>query len=220
MSAPRPSATVLVIRDGRDGIEVLLGRRPAAQAFGGAWVFPGGSVDPEDRDVELTGIDLEDGPWRAAALREVAEEVGIFLTDPDHRVDRPLEGVAVFESVSAAGARFLPDRLAYLSNWVTPVGIAKRFDTRFYLAVVDQNTTVGPISPELEVVEWVVPETALARHRAGQIELIMPTIAHLRLLSEFPTAEAADRHARAQTVVEAVQPRLVRRDGVVEVEIP
>lgn len=219
MSAPRPSATVLVIRDGDDGIEVLLGRRPAAHAFGGAWVFPGGTLDPEDHDVDLTGIEREDGPWRAAALREVAEEVGIFLTDPEHRVDRPLEGAAVFESARAAGARFLPARLAYLSNWVTPVGIAKRFDTRFYLAVVSPDTAIGPISPELEVVEWVVPATALTRHRAGEIELIMPTIAHLELLRGFPTAEAADRHARSQAVVEQVQPRLVRRDGVIEVEL-
>lgn len=220
MSDPRPSATVLVVRDGDGGIEVLLGRRPAAHAFGGAWVFPGGTIDPEDRDVSLTGIDRDDGPWRAAALREVAEEVGIFLTDPEHHVDRPLEGAAVYESVRAAGARFLPDRLAYLSNWVTPVGIPKRFDTRFYLAVVHPETTIGPISPELEVVEWVVPATALSRHREGEIELIMPTIAHLQLLSDFPTAEAADRHARSQSAVEPVRPRLVERDGVTGVEIP
>lgn len=220
MSRPRPAATVLVVRDGSRGIEVLLGRRPARQAFGGAWVFPGGTIDPEDHDVELTGIDLEDGPWRAAALRELAEEVGIFLTDPEHREDVPLEGVALYRAVLDAGAMFEAERLAYLSNWVTPEGIPKRFDTRFYLAVVDPATPTGPISDELEVVEWMVPEVALGRHEAGEIELIMPTIAHLEMLLEFDTVQEAHDYARSQTTIEAILPRIVRRNGSVEVEIP
>lgn len=220
MSRPRPAATVLVVRNGSGGIEVLLGRRPARQAFGGAWVFPGGTIDPEDHDVELTGIDLEDGPWRAAALRELAEEVGIFLTDPQHREDQPLEGAAVYQAVLDAGATFEAERLAYLSNWVTPEGIDKRFDTRFYLAVVDPATPIGPISSELEVVEWMVPEDALGRHDDGEIELIMPTIAHLELLRRFDTVEEADTYARSQKTIEAVLPRIVRRNGMVEVEIP
>lgn len=220
MSLPRPAATVVLVRNGPRGVEVLLGRRPARQAFGGAWVFPGGTIDPEDHDVELTGIDCEDGPWRAAALRELAEEVGIFLTDREHREDEPLEGAAVYRAVLDAGAAFEAERLAYLSNWVTPVGIDKRFDTRFYLAVVDPGTPTGPISDELEVVEWMEPETALGRHEAGEIDLIMPTIAHLDMLRGFDAVEEADRYARSQTSIEAILPRIVRRNGSVGVEIP
>ena len=220
MSTLRPAATVVVVRDGPSGIEVLLGRRPARQAFGGAWVFPGGTLDPEDHDIDLTGIDLDDGAWRAAALRELAEEVGIFLTEPEHSVDRPLEGAAVYRSVRDADAAFLPERLAYLSNWITPEGIAKRFDTRFYLAVVEPSTPIGPISPELEVVEWVRPEAALARHERGEIELIMPTIAHLELLRGFERSADVEEHARSLPSIEAIQPRIVRRDGRIEVEIP
>lgn len=220
MSRPRPAATVVVVRNGSGSIEVLLGRRPARQAFGGAWVFPGGTIDPEDHDLELTGIDLEDGPWRAAALRELAEEVGIFLTDPEHREDEPLEGAALYRAVLDAGASFEAQRLAYLSNWVTPEGIDKRFDTRFYLAVVDPETPTGPISAELEVVEWMVPEVALGRHGVGEIDLIMPTIAHLEMLSGFDTAEEVEAYARSQSTIEAVLPRIVRRNGSIEVEMP
>lgn len=220
MNAPRPASTVLVIRDTAEGLEVLMGRRPAKQAFGGAWVFPGGVVDPEDHDTALTGISGDDAAWRAGALREVAEEVGIFITDPVVTASEPLSGVDVHNHVLSEGSRWDPDQLAYLSNWVTPEGIPKRFDTRFYLATVSPETTHGPVSPELELVEWLRPTEALSRHDSGDIELIMPTIAHLRMLVPFPTVAGVDDYARGQDVVVPVEPRIVMRDGRPQIEIP
>ena len=219
MSEPRPASTVIVLHDGPDGLEVLLGRRPTAQAFGGAWVFPGGSVDADDHDPDLTGFSGDDAGWRAAALREVAEEVGIFLTDPAVSSPRVLDGRAVHEHVRGSGACWLPDRLSYLSNWVTPEGLPKRFDTRFYLAVLN-GEKLGPISDELELVEWMAPRDALSRHENDEIELILPTVAHLRMLARFDTAADADQFARSQRHVEAIQPRIVRRDGKIDIEIP
>lgn len=219
MTQPRPSSTVIVLREATDGFEVLLGRRPHGQAFGGAWVFPGGVLDPEDHELQLTGIDASDAAWRAAALREVAEEVGIFITDPAVSSPTVLEGRAVHEHVRSAGAAWRHDRLAYLSNWVTPEGLPKRFDTRFFLAVIGSEA-LGPISAELEVVEWMSPEVALHRYEIDEIELILPTIAHLRMLLPFASAEEADRFARSQDHVDPVQPRIVRRDGRVDIEIP
>lgn len=220
MIAPRPASTVLVIRDGHAGVEVLLGLRPARQAFGGAWVFPGGVVEPSDHDVELTGIEGPDGAWRAAALRELAEEVGIYLSDPEVHSDRPLEGAAVHRHVADLSAAWSPDRLAYLSNWVTPLGLPKRFDTRFFLAAVEPDREVGPVSDELVRVDWMAPEAALGLHHAGDIELIMPTKVHLEMLVPFPTAAEVMAFAVSQPEVRAVQPRLVDRDGRVEVVIP
>jgi 8-oxo-dGTP pyrophosphatase MutT (NUDIX family) len=219
MTEPRPSSTVIVLREATGGFEVLLGRRPRGQAFGGAWVFPGGVVDPEDHERELTGIEGPDAPWRAAALREVAEEVGIFLTDPTVTSDIVLEGRAVHEHVLASGASWRHDRLSYLSNWVTPEGLPKRFDTRFFLAVIDAEV-LGPMSAELEIVEWMPPGVALDRYEDDEIELIMPTIAHLRMLLPFSSAEEADRFARSQDHVDPVQPRIVRRNGKIDIEIP
>jgi 8-oxo-dGTP pyrophosphatase MutT (NUDIX family) len=70
-STPRQSASLILLRDGERGVEVLLVRRNPAQRFmGGFWVFPGGAVDPgEDH--------------RAAAVRELAEEAGVPNVEPE-----------------------------------------------------------------------------------------------------------------------------------------
>jgi 8-oxo-dGTP pyrophosphatase MutT (NUDIX family) len=78
-TVPRPAATVILLRSGGDGLEVLLAQRnPAARFMGGAWVFPGGAVSPGDGDGE-TGL-------RAAAVRELGEEAGVQLPDPSQLV--------------------------------------------------------------------------------------------------------------------------------------
>jgi 8-oxo-dGTP pyrophosphatase MutT (NUDIX family) len=74
-TVPRPAATVILLRGGADALEVLLVQRnPQARFMGGAWVFPGGSVDRNEGE--------GDAALRAAAVREVAEEAGIEIADP------------------------------------------------------------------------------------------------------------------------------------------
>lgn len=78
-TTPRVAATVIVLRGGEIGLEVLLVKRnPAARFMGGAWVFPGGAVD--------RGEGEGDAALRAAALRELSEEAGIDLSGPDDLV--------------------------------------------------------------------------------------------------------------------------------------
>ena len=74
-TTPRQAASVIVLRDGSDGLEVLLLRRnPNARFMGGAWVFPGGAVDAHEGEGDLS--------HRIAAVREVEEEAGLRLPDP------------------------------------------------------------------------------------------------------------------------------------------
>ena len=74
-TVPRVAATVILMRGGGDGLEVLLAQRnPQARFMGGAWVFPGGAVSAEDGDGEAAR--------RAAAIRELREEAGVALADP------------------------------------------------------------------------------------------------------------------------------------------
>ena len=72
---PRPAATVILLRGAAERLEILLVKRnPRARFMGGAWVFPGGAVDPHEGRGERA--------LRAAALRELREEAGIQLSDP------------------------------------------------------------------------------------------------------------------------------------------
>lgn len=74
----RPAASVLLLRDAAAGVEILFVRRAAELKFmGGAWVFPGGGLEPDDGDIE------HDETWRSAAVREAEEEAGIQLPDPE-----------------------------------------------------------------------------------------------------------------------------------------
>jgi 8-oxo-dGTP pyrophosphatase MutT (NUDIX family) len=87
MKAPlaeaRPAATVMLIRDSRVGMEVLLVHRRPRGFFGGLTVFPGGAVDPVDASVlanEVVNGNHSDQEFRVAALRELAEETGLAFT--------------------------------------------------------------------------------------------------------------------------------------------
>ena len=78
-TVPRLAATVIVLRGEGEGLEVLLAQRtPQARFMGGAWVFPGGAVSPEDGEGDVA--------LRAAAVRELNEEAGIELADPGQLV--------------------------------------------------------------------------------------------------------------------------------------
>jgi 8-oxo-dGTP pyrophosphatase MutT (NUDIX family) len=78
-TVPRLAATVIVLRGGSASLEVLLAQRtPKARFMGGAWVFPGGAVSPQDGE--------GDAALRAAALRELQEEAGIEIAGPEELV--------------------------------------------------------------------------------------------------------------------------------------
>jgi 8-oxo-dGTP pyrophosphatase MutT (NUDIX family) len=74
-TVPRLASTVILLRGEDRALEILLARRtPGARFMGGAWVFPGGAVSPEDG--------AGDAALRAAAVRELREEAGVELADP------------------------------------------------------------------------------------------------------------------------------------------
>lgn len=222
---PLPASTVMPVRDTRRGLEVLMVRRPETGSFPGMWVFPGGKVDPDDRSPTAAGVlpdglDPDEAPWRAAALRELAEEVGVFLTDP--RLPHPpvgARGVEVYRRVAAAGARLAVDRLVYLSNWVTPEGAPARFDTRFYLARVPADADAAPVDGEVVELAWVEPGPALHRASTGDWPMILPTVKHLELLADHRSVDTlAD--STLGWGPEPVEPRMVTAGGRLEVLLP
>ncbi len=166
-----PAATVVLLRDGDGGLEVLLARRSSKLAFhGGAWVFPGGRIDPDDFG------EAPDDLLRAArqaAAREAKEEAGV---DVD------------------------PDGLIHLSNWTTPEGSPKRFATWFFAGPVQGGDEAADGS-EMDALQWFRPVEALAAHAAGEIELAPPQYVTLLDLRETPTvADAMQSIAEATPI--------------------
>jgi 8-oxo-dGTP pyrophosphatase MutT (NUDIX family) len=111
-TVPRTAATVILLRGGPDSLEVLLAQRnPAARFMGGAWVFPGGAVSPQDGTGE-SGL-------RAAAVRELREEAGIVLDDP-------AELVAFSRWITPAVVKIRYDTWFFLAP--APPGVEPRID--------------------------------------------------------------------------------------------
>jgi 8-oxo-dGTP pyrophosphatase MutT (NUDIX family) len=165
-----PAATVVLLRDRAEGLEVLLLRRNAAVEFaGGMWVFPGGRVDPEDHDPD-TGGTADDllAAARNATVREAHEEAA-------QRVD--------------------VDSLVWFAHWCPPAVAKKRFAT-FFFACRSAGDDVTIDGSEIHEHQWIRPAEALARHRAHEVDLAPPTWMTLHDLT-FATdvADALERFA-------------------------
>lgn len=159
---PIPAATVVVMRDGPASVEVLMLRRNSALTFGGMWVFPGGRVDPGDREA---GEDTDElATARRAAAREAQEEAGLAIA---------------------------PGDLVPFSHWVPPPQAPRRFATWFFLAGAPQAAEVVIDGGEIHEHRWMEPADALRRRDAGEIELAPPTWVTLWRLSHARDVAAA-----------------------------
>lgn len=211
------------------GIEVFMLRRTLSAAFGsGMYVFPGGKVETTDGD------DLERA-HRLAAIRECFEEAGVLLARSTDTGEHVADGHPALEQRAAINDgtaellalceehRLAPatDELVWVSHWVTPVGEARRFDTRFYLVPAPPAQTSGHDDGETIDSLWVRPEVALARQAAGELMMMPPTVSNLKFLAGFSTVDEAMATARTLPPPERVLPQIVWRDGqIVGVLLP
>ncbi len=226
---PRRSASMCLLRASGDSSEVLLGRRGSAARFmPGAWVFPGGVVDPVDGSPQASavlgeGIGPDHAPWLAAGARETLEESGIWLTDPPRvagPVGRPA-GPAVYEELAGAGASLALGGFAFLANWITPTMVPVRFDTRFYVGEIPDGVDGAPDGGEIEALRWVRPADAVADADRGTMLIAFPTRRILLQLAGLGKPADAVAHARSLPVVPVVQPRFrVDTDGSIRVLVP
>jgi 8-oxo-dGTP pyrophosphatase MutT (NUDIX family) len=180
-----PAATVLLLRDGALGLEVLMLRRNSDIAFGGLWVFPGGAVDEHERlgDDHL-------GSARTAAVREVEEETGLIVDGAG------LETWSLWE----------PPRRAYMSGR----GETRRFSTWFFVAAAPEGE-IAVDGGEIHEHRWLTPLDAIAKRDNGEINLVPPTWVTLWQLGRHSTLETAMALARASDPGE-FRTRAVHRD--------
>ncbi|HET9950102.1 MAG TPA: NUDIX domain-containing protein [Longimicrobiales bacterium] len=244
MPDPVPSATLVLVRDGEGGLEVLLlERSPSAAFVPGAYVFPGGRVDPEDSAEAAVALfdDLSPGAaaerldlhggrppaiaYYVAALREAFEETGIPAAMHVGARDAPPPTAAEDASVRALqravlegrtdfagalrrmGARVAGREIEYLAHWITPEGLPRRYDARFFIARVPPGAAAVTDPREITSALWIAPADALRGAQEGSLPMILPTVRTLERLAGFSgTAEALG--ALRGLRVDTMRPRL------------
>lgn len=242
----RHAATVMLVDD-RPDLHVLMLKRTAKVVFASAnWVFPGGRVDPDDHlgdfdrvtsgltDAEASDrLDVDTGglAWWLAACRETLEECGMLLAtnaplDSDDERDIVLamrervqrdEGVFVDELVRN---RFLIDATAVeeVARFITPHGPPRRFDARFFVARSPSGQTPQHDDSEIVDWEWVRPSDALDRWRAGEFEMMSPTVRMVDCLQRYDSADSVMQAAQLRSPYRRV--RVIDPDGEYHVVLP
>jgi 8-oxo-dGTP pyrophosphatase MutT (NUDIX family) len=192
----RPASTVLLLRDGADGLEVFMVVRHHEIDFAsGALVFPGGRV--EASDAVLAGGDAT-AAFHVAAVRETWEECGILLATPG--TPPPAQG----EFAAMLAARGLvPDVAGFapFAHWITPEPVPKRYDTHFFLAAAPEGQDALHDGHEAVDSIWIRPADALAAGAAGSRKLVFPTRMNLTKLARHASVAEAFAVARATPVV-------------------
>jgi 8-oxo-dGTP pyrophosphatase MutT (NUDIX family) len=222
MSIPAlPASTVVVLRDAEGGgTEVYMVQRPVQSSFlGGAHVFPGGRLEPDDHDAAwhaLPGVPQRDHrPHAIAAIRELFEEAGLLiardagtgeLVDLATRAEADIlslrnaliAGSRLFSRVCAdEGWQPAIDLLVPCSRWITPHLERRRFDTMFYVTMAPAGQTAAVDGQETVAGRWIRPEQAVSEQLDGRIILAPPTLKTLMDLSDARDVGAALRAVAA-----------------------
>jgi len=252
---PRDAATVMLLRQatggqpggGEPGLQVYMLRRRSSMAFAaGAYVFPGGSVDPADADEAIPWAGPDAAEWGrrleapaelarilvCAAVRETFEESGVLLAGPDAQTVLATTGDAEWETdrrdllagtLSLAGLLrrrglvLRSDLLRPWARWITPVTEARRYDTRFFAAALPGGQRARDVSGEADETAWLEPAAALAAASRREISLFPPTAVTLGELRACGTVRAALAARRRMT---ALIPQVMVAEGAAWLTVP
>lgn len=233
---PRHAATVVLLRDGADGVQAWLLRRVSSMAFAPRMhVFPGGSVDPRDADAQPAWVGPDPSEWTGpltadaglaralvcAAVRETFEESGVLLASAADSTDvvdaagwdADRQGLeARRESLAGLlerrGLALRADLLRPWAHWMTPEAEPRRYDTRFFVAALPPGQSPRHEGGEADATLWLSPAEALRRHAKGQLDMLPPTAFTLAELSAFDSVEAVLTAAAARDI-RRVLPKIV-----------
>ena len=237
----RAAATVVMLRDAPQGLEVfLIKRHGLSDVLGGAYVFPGGKVDALDAAAETQahldqtpqalhaslGEPTLDAPTAAslyvAALRESFEESGVLFAQSASAAQvaqaRALlaEGLSFAAVLARLGLRLQTHSVTPWVRWITPTMpsvSSKRFDTRFFVSAVPPDQTASHDNHEATDSVWISPRAALLQYRDAQIMLAPPQIMSLAHLSRHSTVASVLAEAKSR-LPPLVQPEPFDQDGV------
>jgi 8-oxo-dGTP pyrophosphatase MutT (NUDIX family) len=229
---PKDAATLIVVRDTPGGIEIFcVERHPKSGFMGGAIVFPGGKVDPSDREAawDGTAAAAPDRPFRIAACREALEEAAILpvaggtlahaqLLELRTQIAPPNQGTLAAR-LAALGLRLDVGALYPFARWITPIAEARRFDTVFYVTALPEGQQGAHDARETTSSFWATPAGVLARFDEGKVLLAPPTHRTLEILAQArTTADAIALAARANK--DPICPRLVPQGDTLALVLP
>ena len=234
------AATVILTRERAGRLQVYLLKRSVKSGFmAGNYVFPGGTLDPEDRNIDLfeSHSDLDPGAVTArfggdlpaekalafcvAAIRETLEEAGVFLAHHKENLDEKMTQVANLrltanlakdwfaKLVAGSGWRLTLTALSRWSHWITPELMKRRFDTRFFLADMPAGQHCQPDARETVQGLWTSPEEGLTGNMDGTIPLSPPTLVTLHELLQYRNLKNLQAESRRRSWGQTLLPRLV-----------
>ncbi|MEX0297494.1 MAG: NUDIX domain-containing protein [Kordiimonas sp.] len=209
-----PAASILLVRDGSLGLEVLMMERAKTMRFApGAFVFPGGKVDREDMEVERwkdrvnATLVTEDLCYRVAALRELYEEASVLLTQNNNEA---IDLKKNFEDHFVASENVLDvEGLQPFAHWVTPETMPRRFNTYFYIAAHNGQEAIQD-GDEAVSLKWVRPQELLEDWDSDQVPLMFPTRLNLIKLARAKTVSEALLQAKSSNVARTMP--VVKKD--------
>jgi 8-oxo-dGTP pyrophosphatase MutT (NUDIX family) len=241
VATPRPAATIMLVRDGSTGPEVLLiERSPRSEFMPNLYVFPGGRVDEADHEFgeefappgsEDSRVEDLDGraetAFRVAAIRELFEEVGILLAQGrnaaaltgDDLAALPLERAGLNAKTRGfadiIGARDLVLETALLEvhgHWITPEMMPQRYDTLFFTALAPPQQSAEVDGRESTKLVWIRPEDAVEQAIKGERRIIFPTRCNLETITGFTRARDI-LEASAMRPIVPILPTIERSEG-------
>jgi 8-oxo-dGTP pyrophosphatase MutT (NUDIX family) len=215
---PRPSSTIVLLREAEGAPQVLMVHRHARTAFGNNYAYPGGVLDrcdcevharcaaPSARDADrLLGVEQNGLDYYSAAIRELFEETGVLLArksdgqslsgDPAtvrelHELRTGLNAGRISWAELLREHDFLlaTDGLEYFAHWITPVSEPKRFSTRFFMAQAPDGQEASHDGAELIDSRWMTAREVLRAGKSGEIKLIFATYKILLGIADLGSA--------------------------------
>ncbi|MCK9993607.1 MAG: hypothetical protein Dbin4_02127 [Alphaproteobacteria bacterium] len=240
---PVAAATLMLIRDGADGLEVFMVERHHQIDFAtGALVFPGGKVDKADfapgvreRCENASQFNDLDLALRVAGIREAFEECGVLLAHDaggsglvtaqrllglEHYRKKLVDGeVTMLDFLLKEDLVLLPSALVHFAHWITPPMVPKRFDTHFFIIEAPIDHIALHDGHESVDSVWIKPAKVIEEGDAGRRTVIFPTRLNVLKLGRSNTVAEAMATARASKVV-TVRPEMIKREDGPYLKIP
>jgi len=240
---PVPAATLMLIRDGAEGLEVFMVERHHQIDFAtGALVFPGGKIDKADFDPgirvrcenadQFSDLELA---LRVGGIREAFEECGVLLAHDaggagliaasrlaglEHYRKKLVDGeITMLDFLLAENLVLLPENLVPFAHWLTPPMVPKRFDTHFFIIEAPVDHIALHDGHESVDSVWISPAKVLEEGDAGRRTVIFPTRMNVQKLGHSKSVADALAKAKASRIV-TVLPQMMKGENGPYLKIP